>query len=1191
MRHIELLGGLRVTENAHALNVSGARAVSLLAYLALHPHTPHAREFLAELLSPDAPPERVRRNFTDALYRLRQTLGADWLEVDAERVGLAENAALTVDVWEFERLAASAERDSLERAAALYTGDLLPEIYDDWILAPRLALQEKFLSVLETLAHTYETQNDLTRALSYARQLTTADPLRETSHQIYLRLLARLKRRSQALEHFEFVRQLFQTELGVEPLKETQALVEAIRREAQSAPDVLPIVEQTHFVGRAPERAIGIDRLEQALTGRGGILLLEGEAGIGKSRLLRELAASAQWRKMLTAYSGARDTPEASPFSPLADALGPLLRGARAAQLESILPDTTLGALSVLYAPWQNRAALPELPPAQALARFRQHFITLAQTLSQFAPLVLILDDLHWADAALWDLLDALAPHTPHTPLVLCAAYRRPEIEKNAGWEMLRRWERAGLAQTVALKPLTAADISTLLPPDARADAARVIALTGGNPFYISEYLTERAEGLNAAHPSLTARLDTLSEPTRAALEGAAVLGEQVAFWLWAKVAQISPLALAAAAEELTARAFLQPTSAGYEFAHDLVRTAVYDRLTPARRVAFHSRAADALAEREPENWRARAFQLERAERSAEAAGAYRHAGAQDLAQFAFRDAQTAFLRALALLPDAPDVARVETALLLARAADALGERKNQQHALEEALRNARALENDALTLQALVMSGRVAALTGRSADARVFFDEAFELAQRLDDPPQEFEALFWRGDAAARRGELAAARADYERALELARRENLLQSQGRALRALGNLARQEGKPDQALVLHAQAIQAQHTSGDLYNEAVTRVTMVGALYDLGAWDRLLTAGHEAVALCERLDHRLGAAVARHMLATGAYALGDFETARALLPRVFADCQAVGDRRTAGLALNVLGLVEADSGNFEAAHELYAQALEVALEVDAATEAAYARHDWGVLCLQLGEWDRARELLDAARATWQQQQHTLLQRKTEAYLGLAHCALNERARAAELANVGLETLRGEPLQGEQPQGWHWALYQLLLKLERPADANNALRAAYREVQRQGSVIGDHAVRASFFERVPLNRAIIAAHDALAPTPRRVTVLLARRDAPLGRTLTDAERVTVTWTLDAPEDELIRGKTARRQYRLRRLLAEAHAQIAAPTDDELARALGVSRHTILRDMAALAERGEKSRTRRRKAISNR
>jgi hypothetical protein len=106
------------------------------------------------------------------------------------------------------------------------------------------------------------------------------------------------------------------------------------------------------------------------------------------------------------------------------------------------------------------------------------------------------------------------------------------------------------------------------------------------------------------------------------------------------------------------------------------------------------------------------------------------------------------------------------------------------------------------------------------------------------------------------------------------------------------------------------------------------------------------------------------------------------------------------------------------------------------------------------------------------------------------------------------------------------------------------------------------------------------------DLLAPDARVITVSLARRDAPLGRTLHAHEYVTVRWTVRAPEDDALADKAERRRQRLRRLLHEAEAQGAAPTDDDLARALGVSRRTILRDMLAEG-RAQRPATRKRKA----
>jgi hypothetical protein len=274
------------------------------------------------------------------------------------------------------------------------------------------------------------------------------------------------------------------------------------------------------------------------------------------------------------------------------------------------------------------------------------------------------------------------------------------------------------------------------------------------------------------------------------------------------------------------------------------------------------------------------------------------------------------------------------------------------------------------------------------------------------------------------------------------------------------------------------------------------------------------------------------------------------------------------------------------GNLAEAQRYYEVALIAAQEIGAETEAAYARHDLGALYVQLKESAQAIPLLEAARATWTEHRNELLRLKSETYLGLAQLALGERAQAETLAQAGWNAFqRGVP-SGEQPQMWLWSLYRLLNTLRHSDQADQVLRAAYAELQRQAGVIADAAMRHSFFERVPLNRAIVAAYDQLTPQTRILIVTLARRDAPLGRSLTAEEMFTVHWTINAPEDETITPKSAQRLHRLQRLLAEATVQGAAPTDDDLAQALGVSRRTILRDIVALAQAGLTFPTRRRK-----
>ncbi|NJN98449.1 MAG: hypothetical protein HC875_32350, partial [Anaerolineales bacterium] len=255
MRHIWLLGALRVEATAGPIPISGSKVQSLLAFLLLHPHLPHTREYLADLLWPDAPPNRVRRNFSDTLYRLRQRLGEAWLLVEPDTVALNPSADLWVDVWEFEQLLQAGDLTTLTRAVELYSGDLLPEIYDDWILTRRVNLRERYLAALEKLVEAHQAQNHLPQALRYARCLIRAEPLGEHNHQAYLRLLGRLRHRNEALVHYHYLQALLQRELGLDPMPETQAIIASIQQE-MALPDSTPApIERIPFVGRAQERS------------------------------------------------------------------------------------------------------------------------------------------------------------------------------------------------------------------------------------------------------------------------------------------------------------------------------------------------------------------------------------------------------------------------------------------------------------------------------------------------------------------------------------------------------------------------------------------------------------------------------------------------------------------------------------------------------------------------------------------------------------------------------------------------------------------------------------------------------------------------------------------------------------------------------------------------------------------------
>jgi len=519
--------------------------------------------------------------------------------------------------------------------------------------------------------------------------------LREESHRLVIRLLARSQRRSEALAHYDYLVTLLDDEMGIEPMPETRALVAGIRSEPVPAEPVLLQQGHTPFVGRVEERATILEALES---------VIEGAPGIGKSRMLCELAAGALWRGAAVTGGNVMEQPAPSPLSPLANALITALAGPRAAQVETLLPPETLAALAPLHPPWHDLAPLPNLPPRQARSRFHRALAEVWKSLGDLTPHLLFFDDLHWAAPALWDALDALMTALPESRLLLLLTCRRPGIEQNAGWATLQRWEREGRLTAIALNPLDREEVAQLLPPAQRNRLDDVMATTGGNPFLVTEALDVLDQGRPLPEALLPAHIAALSPKAQGALEGAAVIGTKVPYRLWAAVTGMDPFALAAAGEELANNHLLRSVPQGYIFSHDLLQQAVYDGMDVSRRRQFHRQAARALAGANKGSLRARAFHLDRAGEKEEAAAMYRQAGEQKLALFAFAEARTAFERSLALLSPTPTRERVQTLLAYARVCDITGDRARQGEILDAALRDARSLNEEPLLMETIML-------------------------------------------------------------------------------------------------------------------------------------------------------------------------------------------------------------------------------------------------------------------------------------------------------------------------------------------------------------------------------------------------------------------------------------------------------------------------------------------------------
>lgn len=288
---LHLLGGFRIESAGHTLALPTRKMESLLAYLALHPG-PFPRTKLAQIIWCDSSPEQARNSLRNALPALRRCVGEDFLIIDRETVQIAPTA--WVDAIEFRAradaflTAPSARVEDFE--PRLYSGDLLRDFDEDWIVPEREHYRQLYLESLLKLTQMARAQSDYARAIECAQQVLENDPANEHAHQHLMFAQMALGNRDAALAQYETCCRALQTELDVEPMPETTALYEWI---CQSAPKEhglaagltnLPI-PSSRFVGRQHETA----QVKAALAEQ-RLVTLTGAGGSGKTRLAIQVA-------------------------------------------------------------------------------------------------------------------------------------------------------------------------------------------------------------------------------------------------------------------------------------------------------------------------------------------------------------------------------------------------------------------------------------------------------------------------------------------------------------------------------------------------------------------------------------------------------------------------------------------------------------------------------------------------------------------------------------------------------------------------------------------------------------------------------------------------------------------------------------------------------------------------------------
>lgn len=615
---IHLLGHLRITyEGMSVANLQTDRYQSLVAYLVLKAKTPQPRSLVADLFWPNLPETDAKTNLRRELYRLRQVLPAadQFLKVTVRTIQWQPQLPCWLDVAEFEIALAQATQNQanpqnqiepLKHAVELYQGELLPTCYDDWIGPERDRLHQLMVQGLTELIQCLIALGEDRDAISYCQQLLQLEPLNESGYLTLMQLYLHQGDRTSALQIYHQCMTHLREELGIDPNTEMQALYQNLIAAqdltiaspthttstliaGQVARQRRELSPQTPFVGRNREWQVMQTWLSNASS---QLLLLEGEPGIGKTRLLEEFAGivEAQGGTFLWGQGFAAET--LRPYGAWIDAL-------RTVKLASADLPEEIGVL------------LPERSQTEITVQDRGRLFDavislIARMAEQQPPLVIIFDDIHWLDEASIALLHYGLRILRGTPIQFaCSARRQNLLGHSAIATLHQTLQREDKLLDLPLSPLTATDILELITchtsdstPAARA--SQVYADSGGNPLLAlaatQAPLKDVGDSRNLSS-LIQDRLQGLPKTAQKLLPWAAALGHSFDPMLLLEITDSSLNQLLTDLESLETANILRPSHQAerYEFIHDLMRQAIYQSLSAPRQRLMHRQISEYL--------------------------------------------------------------------------------------------------------------------------------------------------------------------------------------------------------------------------------------------------------------------------------------------------------------------------------------------------------------------------------------------------------------------------------------------------------------------------------------------------------------------------------------------------------------------------------------------------------------------
>jgi DNA-binding SARP family transcriptional activator/tetratricopeptide (TPR) repeat protein len=627
MLHVSLLGEQSITNEGTGIRARSSHALALIGFLVTHAGAPQARQRIAGLFWPDSTDAQALTNLRRELHHLRQVLGGDpSLVVTPRDLCWCDTETCQVDVRSFEiarqaarEAAAAGDDDGVlahgARALARYRGELLPGAYQDWVLEARSELERQCVDLCDLVSVARARHGDLPGAADAARRRIQLQPLEEAGYRTLMQLQADLGDRAGAVSTYHHCASVLERELGITPDQATQEAFERLMARPGSAraggrlpPGGRAVgrsgIAAARLVGRSRELGVCEELWRAAVAGQPGLVVVRGGAGVGKTRLVNEVALRARSRGAVVAGSQCFGTAGRLALAPVADWLRhPAVQAATATLDEAWRAE--VGRL----VPSRGGSERGDGSRAMADAWQRLRFFEgLARALLAVGrPILLVLDNMQWCDEeTLAFLTFCLGLAADAQLLVACTLRNDSPREDPALADWTDRMRATGWLAELTLSPFDGADTARLAEaiagqPIAHADASLLQGTTGGFPLYVIEAVRATAGrgGTLRAPGGLPAVLrNRLEQATAAARDVAglaAAVGTDFSLDLVTGASDLDAGIVVGAVDELWRRRILREFQDGYDFSHDLLRDAAYEQVSPPKRWLLHRRIAEAL--------------------------------------------------------------------------------------------------------------------------------------------------------------------------------------------------------------------------------------------------------------------------------------------------------------------------------------------------------------------------------------------------------------------------------------------------------------------------------------------------------------------------------------------------------------------------------------------------------------------